>query len=95
MNHDQIVEFYFEIQRSFVKVHYFCEVYGPYFLKVDEGMNVTVNRVNRYRAMIADFLFPKMCENGLADIWLQMLEKVIGNWSKLYFIINAIKSSFK
>ena len=45
-------------------------IIGPYFFKNAEGVCVTVNGV-RYRAMINEFLFPKIQDISVADLWFQ------------------------
>lgn len=45
-------------------------IIGPYFFKNEAGQRVTVNGV-RYRAMITEFLLPKMQDIGAADLWFQ------------------------
>lgn len=43
-------------------------IIGPYFFKTEDGRNVTVNG-KRPRAMISNFLLPKMEELDLVDMW--------------------------
>lgn len=45
-------------------------IIGPYFFKDDDENNVTVNGA-RYRAMISNFLLPKIHELNLVDMWFQ------------------------
>lgn len=45
-------------------------IIGPFFFENDEGATVTVNG-DRYRAMLNEFLFPKIEENGMDDVWFQ------------------------
>lgn len=45
-------------------------IIGPYFFKNAEGVRVTVNGP-RYRAMINEFLLPKIQDIGVADLWFQ------------------------
>ena len=43
-------------------------IIGPYFFKNAEGVRVTVNGT-RYKAMINEFLLPKIQDIGVADLW--------------------------
>ncbi|GFU72696.1 putative DD41D transposase [Trichonephila clavipes] len=45
-------------------------VIGPYFLKNDEGHNVTVNG-DRYRAMITNFFIPELNNHDVRELWSQ------------------------
>lgn len=45
-------------------------IIGPYFFKNANGVRVTVNG-DRYRAMINEFLLPKIQDIGVADMWFQ------------------------
>ena len=45
-------------------------IIGPFFFKNDGGATVTVNGI-RYRAMIKEFLFPKLDDIDADDIWFQ------------------------
>ncbi|GFS57357.1 putative DD41D transposase [Trichonephila clavipes] len=46
-------------------------IIGPYFLKNDEGHNVTVNG-DRYRAMITNFFFiPELNNYDVQELWFQ------------------------
>lgn len=47
-----------------------AKVIGPYFFENERGQPVTIDG-NRYRAMIRDFLVPKMAENGMDGYWFQ------------------------
>jgi len=46
------------------------KIIGPYFFENEAGKAVTINGA-RYRAMLRDFVFPEMTENGMADFWFQ------------------------
>ena len=57
------------------RVTFWCKfwyggIIGPFFFKNEQGAAVTVNG-ERYRAMLNEFLFPKIEENDMDDIWLQ------------------------
>ena len=45
-------------------------IIGPYFFKNEAGLRVTVNGI-RYRAMINEFLLPKIHDIGVDDLWFQ------------------------
>ncbi|GFS87190.1 transposable element Tc3 transposase [Trichonephila clavipes] len=45
-------------------------IIGPYFLKNDEGHNVTVNG-DRYRAMITNFFIPELNNHDVQELWSQ------------------------
>ncbi|KZC15025.1 hypothetical protein WN55_08618 [Dufourea novaeangliae] len=45
-------------------------IIGPFFFENEQGNAVTVNG-DRYRAMLSDFLFPKIEEDDIDDIWFQ------------------------
>ncbi|GFY05430.1 transposable element Tc3 transposase [Trichonephila clavipes] len=45
-------------------------IIGPYFLKNDEGHNVTVNG-DRYRAMITNFFIPELNNHDVQEMWFQ------------------------
>ncbi|GFV69218.1 uncharacterized protein TNCV_3861421 [Trichonephila clavipes] len=45
-------------------------IIGPYFLKNDEGHNVTVN-ADRYRAMITNFFIPELNNHDVQELWFQ------------------------
>ncbi|GFV26668.1 transposable element Tc1 transposase [Trichonephila clavipes] len=45
-------------------------IIGPYFLKNDEGHNVTVNG-DRYRAMITNFFIPELNNHDVQELWFQ------------------------
>ncbi|GFV59589.1 uncharacterized protein TNCV_4259821 [Trichonephila clavipes] len=45
-------------------------VTGPYFFKIDEGHNVTVNG-DRYRAMITNFFIPEFNNHDVQELWFQ------------------------
>ncbi|GFX81209.1 DUF4817 domain-containing protein [Trichonephila clavipes] len=44
------------------------EIIGPYFFKIDEGHNVTVNG-DRYRAMITKFFIPELNNHDVQELW--------------------------
>jgi len=46
------------------------EIIGPYFFRNEVGNTVTVNG-ERYRSMITNFLWPKLEEVDLYNIWFQ------------------------
>lgn len=41
---------------------------GPYFFKIDDGQNVTVNR-DRDRAIITNFFIPELNSHDLQDLY--------------------------
>ncbi|GFX57326.1 uncharacterized protein TNCV_3914891 [Trichonephila clavipes] len=43
-------------------------IIGPYFVKNDEGQNVTVNG-DRYRAMITNFFIPELNNHDVQALW--------------------------
>ncbi|GFW42430.1 heat shock 70kDa protein 8 [Trichonephila clavipes] len=45
-------------------------IIGPYFLKNDEGHNVTVNG-DWYRAIITNFFIPELNNHDVQELWLQ------------------------
>ncbi|GFV04348.1 uncharacterized protein TNCV_919691 [Trichonephila clavipes] len=45
-------------------------IIGPFFVKNDEGHNVTVND-DRYRAMITNFFIPKLNNHDVQELWFQ------------------------
>ncbi|GFX14905.1 transposable element Tcb2 transposase [Trichonephila clavipes] len=45
-------------------------IIGPYFVKNDEGHNVTVNG-DRYRAMITNFFIPELNNHDVQELWFQ------------------------
>ncbi|GFW38070.1 transposable element Tc3 transposase [Trichonephila clavipes] len=45
-------------------------IIGPYFIKNDEGHNVTVNG-DRYRAMITNFFIPELNNHDVQELWFQ------------------------
>ncbi|GFX07890.1 putative DD41D transposase [Trichonephila clavipes] len=45
-------------------------IIGPYFIKNDEGHNVTVNG-DRYRAMITNFFIPELNNYDVQELWFQ------------------------
>ncbi|GFT96332.1 uncharacterized protein TNCV_2081871 [Trichonephila clavipes] len=45
-------------------------IIGPYFFKIDEGHNVTVNR-DRYRAMFTNFFIPELNNHDVQELWFQ------------------------
>ena len=45
-------------------------IIGPFFFENEQGAAVTVNG-ERYRAMLNEFLFPKIEEDDMDDIWFQ------------------------
>ncbi|GFX73722.1 hypothetical protein TNCV_4290381 [Trichonephila clavipes] len=45
-------------------------IIGPYFFKIDEGHNVTVNG-DRYRAMITNFFIPELNNHDVQELWFQ------------------------
>ncbi|GFX93350.1 transposable element Tc3 transposase [Trichonephila clavipes] len=45
-------------------------IIGPYFLKNDEGHNVTVNG-DRYTAMITNFFIPELNNHDVQELWFQ------------------------
>ena len=45
-------------------------IIGPFFFENEQGESVTVNS-DRYRAMLNDFLFTKIEEEGIGNIWFQ------------------------
>ena len=57
------------------RVTIWCEfwyggIIGPFFFGNDQGADVTVNG-ERYRAMLNEFLFAKIEEHDMDDIWFQ------------------------
>lgn len=58
-----------------LKVTVWCGIHaggviGPYFFRNEQGQHVTVNG-ERYRAMLTDYVFPKVEENDLGDYFFQ------------------------
>ncbi|GFX90717.1 retrovirus-related Pol polyprotein from transposon RE1 [Trichonephila clavipes] len=47
-----------------------CVIIDPYFFKIDEGHNVTVNG-DRYRAMITNFFIPELNNHDVQELWFQ------------------------
>ena len=47
-----------------------CGVIGPFFFENQEEETVTVNG-DRYRAMLKEFLFTKIEEKNIGNIWFQ------------------------
>ncbi|GFV07074.1 putative transposable element [Trichonephila clavipes] len=45
-------------------------IIGPYFLKSDECLNVTVSG-DRYRAMITNFFIPELNNHDVRELWFQ------------------------
>ncbi|GFV62007.1 DUF4817 domain-containing protein [Trichonephila clavipes] len=45
-------------------------IIGPYFLKNDEGHNITVNG-DLYRAMITNFFIPELNNHDVQKLWFQ------------------------
>ena len=45
-------------------------IIGPFFFENDQEAAVTVNG-KRYRAMLNEFMFPKIEEDDMDDIWFQ------------------------
>ena len=45
-------------------------IIGPFFFENEQGAAVTVNG-ERYRVMLNEFLFPKIEEDDMEDIWIQ------------------------
>ncbi|GFV83211.1 putative transposable element [Trichonephila clavipes] len=45
-------------------------IIGPYFIKNDEGHNVTVNG-DRYRVMITNFIIPELNNHDVQELWFQ------------------------
>ncbi|GFY08826.1 uncharacterized protein TNCV_4660191 [Trichonephila clavipes] len=45
-------------------------IIGPYFFKINEGHNVTVNG-DRYRAMITNFFIPELNNHDVQELWFQ------------------------
>ncbi|GFW27819.1 DUF4817 domain-containing protein [Trichonephila clavipes] len=45
-------------------------IIGPYFIKNDEGHNVTVNG-DPYRAMITNFFIPELNNHDVQELWFQ------------------------
>ena len=45
-------------------------IIGPFFFQNEQRAAITVNG-ERYRAMLEEFLFPKIEEDGMDDIWFQ------------------------
>ena len=56
------------------RVTVWCEFWyggiGPFFFKNEQGAAFTANG-ERYRAMLNEFLFPKIEEDDMDDIWFQ------------------------
>ena len=50
----------------------FCsrDIIGPFFFENEQGVAVTFNG-NSYRAMLNEFLFTKIEEKAIGDIWIQ------------------------
>ena len=46
-------------------------IIGPFFFENVQGMTVTVNG-DRYRAMLNKFLFTKIKEEDIGNIWFQL-----------------------
>ena len=45
-------------------------IIGPFFFETEQGAAVTANS-NRYRAMLNEFLFTKIKEDDIGNIWFQ------------------------
>ncbi|GFY35967.1 putative DD41D transposase [Trichonephila clavipes] len=45
-------------------------IIGPYFIKNDEGHNVTVNG-DRYKTMITNFFIPELNNHDVQELWFQ------------------------
>ncbi|GFU31976.1 uncharacterized protein TNCV_1340331 [Trichonephila clavipes] len=64
------------VGKSFICVPYWMRgvkaggIIDPYFLKNDEGHNVTVND-DRYRAMITNFFIPELNNHDVQELWFQ------------------------
>ena len=57
------------------RVNVWCEfwfrgIFGPFFLENEQGETVTVNG-DRYQAMLNEFLFTKIEEEDIGNIWFQ------------------------
>ena len=51
-------------------------IIGPFFFENEQGVAVMVNG-ERYRAMLNGFLFPKIEEDDMDDIWFQHTPKTV------------------
>ncbi|GFS86104.1 DUF4817 domain-containing protein [Trichonephila clavipes] len=51
-------------------------IIGPYFLKNDEGHNVTVNG-DRYRAMITNFFISELNNHDIQELWFQHVTQLV------------------
>ena len=49
---------------------WFNGIIGPFFIENEQGEAITVNG-DRYRAMLNEFLFTKIAEENIANIWFQ------------------------
>ena len=49
---------------------WFGGIIRPFFFENEQGATVTVNG-DRYRAMLDEFLFPKIEEDDMDEIWFQ------------------------
>ena len=49
---------------------WFRGIIGPFFFENEQGEDVTVNG-DRYRAMLNEFLFTKIEEEDIGNIWFQ------------------------
>ena len=52
------------------RVTVWCGGIGPFFIENEQGEDVTVNG-DRYRAMLNEFLFTKIEEENIGNIWFQ------------------------
>ena len=63
-------------------------VIGPFFFENEQGEAVTVNG-DRYRAMLNEFLFTKIEEEDIGNIWFQQ-DSIRDTQPKLYSMICAL-----
>ena len=50
---------------------WYGDIIGPFFFENGQGATITVNGEG-YRAMLNEFLFPKIEENDMNEIWFQL-----------------------
>ena len=64
-------------------------IIGPFFFENEQGENVTVNG-DRYRAMLNEFLFTKIEEEDIGNIWFQQDGATCATHPKLHSMFCAL-----
>ena len=67
-------------------------IIGPFFFVNEQGEDVTVN-VDRYRAMLNEFLFTKVEEENIGNIWFQQDEAMCHTAKATLFLKIALSAA--